>query len=67
MEVKVVESKQRYPDRLPEVWAYEMCWDKHEIPVSDVNCVPFAEEYFEEYQSIYNACFFLSDEKSFGH
>ena len=43
---------------VPEVWAYEMCWDEQEIPVSDINCVPFAEEYFEEYKSIYNACFY---------
>lgn len=53
-----MESKQRYPDRLPEVWAYEMCWDEHEISISDISCVPFAEEYLEEYKSIYNACFY---------
>ena len=53
-----MESKQQLSEPLPEVWAYEMYWNKHEIPVSDINCVPFEEEYFEEYKRIYNACFY---------
>jgi len=53
-----VESMQRHPERLPEVWAYEMWWDKEETPVSDISCVPFEEVYFEEYKNIYNACFY---------
>ena len=53
-----MESRQRHSDRLPEVWAYEMCWDKEETPVSDISCVPFEEVYFEEYKNIYNACFY---------
>lgn len=53
-----MESRQRHSDQLPEVWAYEMCWDKEETPVSDISCVPFEEVYFEEYKNIYNACFY---------
>lgn len=53
-----MESKQQHSKSLPEVWAYEMYWDEQGIPISDICCVPFAEEYFEEYKSIYNACFY---------
>ena len=53
-----MELIQEHEEQLPEVWAYEMYWNKHEIPVSVINCVPFAEAYFEEYKSIYNACFY---------
>ena len=53
-----MELIQEHEEQLPEVWAYEMYWNKHEIPVSDINCVPFAEAYFEEYKNIFNACFY---------
>ncbi len=53
-----MESRQRHSDQLPEVWVYEMWWDKEETPVSDISCVPFEEVYFEEYKNIYNACFY---------
>lgn len=43
---------------LPEVWAYEMYYDgqMQEMPV--ICCIPFKEEYFEEYKCIYNECFY---------
>lgn len=43
---------------LPEVWAYEMYYDKRDSVESTICCVPFVEEYFEEYKSVYNGCFY---------
>ena len=56
--VEAVESKKQHSESLPEVWVYEMCWDKEETPVLDISCVPFTKAYFEEYKIIYNACFY---------
>lgn len=42
---------------LPEVWAYEMYYDKM-CEASNITCLPFKEEYFAEYMSIYNECFY---------
>ena len=43
---------------LPEVWAYEMYYDKQDSEEPTICCVPFVEEYFEEYKSVYNECFY---------
>lgn len=43
---------------LPEVWAYEMYYDKQIQENPEICCVPFEEVYFEEYKKIYNECFY---------
>ncbi len=43
---------------LPEVWAYEMYYDKQIQENPEICCVPFEEVYFEEYKNIYNECFY---------
>lgn len=43
---------------LPEVWAYEMYYDKKTESISNIHCLPLQEESFEEYMNIYNECFY---------
>lgn len=43
---------------VPEVWAYEMYYDKERCETSNITCLPFKEEYFVEYMSVYNECFY---------
>ena len=40
-----------------EVWVYEMYMEKAAVEQPSVSCIPFSEEYTEEYMSVYNACF----------
>ena len=41
-----------------EVIAYEMNYDKASVEQSAVTCIPFEMQYFEQYKSIYNECFY---------
>lgn len=41
-----------------EVIAYEMKYDKASVEQSMIACVPFETQYFEQYKSIYNECFY---------
>ena len=44
--------------RVVEVIAYEMNYDKASVEQSAVTCIPFEMQYFEQYKSIYNECFY---------
>ncbi|MBR6535757.1 MAG: GNAT family N-acetyltransferase [Lachnospiraceae bacterium] len=41
-----------------EVIAYEMKYDKASVEQSTISCIPFDVQYFEQYKSIYNECFY---------
>lgn len=41
-----------------EVIAYEMNYDKASVEQSTISCIPFDVQYFEQYKSIYNECFY---------
>ena len=41
-----------------EVIAYEMNYDKAFVEQSTISCIPFEIQYFEQYKTIYNECFF---------
>lgn len=41
-----------------EIIAYEMKYTKDTIEKSDIFCIPFELEYFQEYMKIYNECFY---------
>lgn len=41
-----------------EVWAYEMYYDREINIRSNISCVPFNENNFEEYMCMYNECFY---------
>ncbi|MCM1543117.1 MAG: GNAT family N-acetyltransferase [Blautia sp.] len=41
-----------------EIWAYELYYDKQNVPECVIDCTSFKEEYFEEYKRIYNECFY---------
>ncbi len=41
-----------------EVIAYELKYDKESVEQSAVTCIPFEMQYFEQYKSIYNECFY---------
>ena len=41
-----------------EVIAYEMNYDKELVEQSSIACVPFEVQYFEQYKTIYNECFY---------
>jgi len=43
---------------LVEVIAYEMNYDKASVEQSTISCIPFDVQYFEQYKSIYNECFY---------
>lgn len=41
-----------------EIIAYEMKYHKDIIEQSNILCIPFEEQYFQEYMRIYNECFY---------
>ena len=41
-----------------EVIAYEMKYDKEFVEQSTIDCILFEHQYFEEYKTIYNECFY---------
>lgn len=41
-----------------EVIAYELKYDKESVEQSVIFCIPFETQYFEQYKSIYNECFY---------
>lgn len=41
-----------------EVIAYEMNYDKAFVEQSTISCIPFEIQYFEQYKTIYNECFY---------
>ena len=41
-----------------EIIAYEMKYHNNIIEQSNISCMPFKEQYFEAYMSIYNECFY---------
>ena len=43
---------------MKEIIAYEMSFDKMFEYRNDVSCVPFQEQYWDEYMKIYNDCFY---------
>mgnify|MGYP003398960270 CR=1 FL=1 len=44
--------------RVMEVVAYEMKYDKESVEQNTIDCVPFDIQYFEQYKTIYNECFY---------
>lgn len=43
---------------MKEIIAYEMIYNKALKYQNDIICVPFQKEYWNEYQKIYNECFY---------
>ena len=43
---------------MKEIIAYEMAFDKTLEYQNEINCVPFHEQYWDEYRKIYNECFY---------
>ncbi len=43
---------------MKEIIAYEMSFDKMFEYSNDVSCIPFQEQYWDEYMKIYNDCFY---------
>ena len=43
---------------MKEIIAYEMSFDKTLENQNDISCVPFQEQYWNEYMRIYNECFY---------
>ena len=41
-----------------EIIAYEMKYVNDSVEKSGIICIPFREEFFQEYMGIYNECFF---------
>ena len=41
-----------------EIIAYEMKYVNDNVEKSDIVCIPFEVEYFQEYMRIYNECFY---------
>ena len=41
-----------------EVIAYEMKYENEYVEQSNIVCIPFEEQYFEEYKRVYNECFY---------
>ena len=41
-----------------EVLVYEMKYTNAHVPQSDIACIPFRTEFFQEYMRIYNECFY---------
>ena len=39
-------------------YAVKMVYDRKEVPVSSIQCVPFRKELSDEYKRIYNECFY---------
>ena len=45
-------------DGMIEITAYEMKYARDTVEKSNIACVPFKPEYFQEYMKIYNECFY---------
>lgn len=43
---------------MKEIIAYEMSFDKILEYQNDISCIPFQEQYWNEYMKIYNECFY---------
>ena len=43
---------------MKEIIAYEMSYDKTLKYQNDIGCIPFQDQYWNEYRKIYNECFF---------
>ncbi|MBD5537778.1 MAG: GNAT family N-acetyltransferase [Lachnospiraceae bacterium] len=43
---------------MKEIIAYEMSFDKALKYQNDISCVPFQEQYWNEYMKVYNECFY---------
>ena len=42
-----------------EITVYEMKYDKETVPAGHMlSCIPFEKQFFQEYMSIYNECFY---------
>ena len=41
-----------------EIIAYKMTHKNAQTPQSDIVCIPFEEQFFQEYMRIYNECFY---------
>lgn len=41
-----------------EIIVYEMEYASENVSKTSIECIPFREEYFQEYMKIYNDCFF---------
>ena len=41
-----------------EIFAHEMQFHKESIDQSNIHCIPFDLQYFQEYMQIYNECFY---------
>jgi len=41
-----------------EILAYKMKYDKDSMEKTDIYCIPFDPDYFQEYMGIYNECFY---------
>ena len=41
-----------------EIIAYKMTYKNAQTPQSDIVCIPFEEQFFQEYMRIYNECFY---------
>lgn len=41
-----------------EIIAYEMKYDKDIVEKIEISCIPFEPQYFQQYMSIYNECFY---------
>ena len=41
-----------------EIIAYEMKYVKNSVEKSEIICIPYEEELFQEYKKIYNECFY---------
>jgi len=44
--------------KLTEIIAYEMKYNKDIVEMSNISCVPFESQFFQEYMKIYNECFY---------
>ena len=49
---------------MKEIIAYEMSFDKMFEYSNDVSCIPFQEQYWDEYMKIYNDCFIIKNSKN---
>ena len=41
-----------------EIIVYEMKYTDDRVPISDIVCIPFKKQFFQEYMGIYNQCFY---------
>jgi len=45
-------------DKVTEIIAYEMKYNKNIVQKSNILCIPFELQFFQEYMKIYNECFY---------